>query len=250
MAKKGICMKLIQLNAWGGRIDKILKDFLIEESPDIFCGQEIISYPHGDSLLFFTAEEISQAAGTKYSTFGATASIPYMQGNAEFGNMISSKKPITKSEVVFTNLKFVKDFNFEDHDYNIRNFVHAVIEVKSKRLNILTHHGHHVRDHKDGTEDTDRQMKAIHDYIKELEGPVILTGDFNLQPKSSSLSDLNTLLVNLSSEYRLKTTRNSLTNKSEVCDYIFVSKDINVKNFYADKKIVSDHQALILEFDI
>lgn len=243
-------MKLIQLNAWGGRIDNILRDFLKEEDPDIFCGQEIISYPHGDSLLFFTAEEMTKAANTKFSAFGATASIPYMQGAAEFGNIIATKKPIIKSEVVFTNLKFVKDFNFEDHDYNIRNFVHAVIEVNSKKLNILTHHGHHVRDHKNGNHDTDRQMKAIFDYIIELEGSVVLTGDFNLQPSSNSIKELNTLLVNLSIENKLKTTRNELTSKSEVCDYIFVSKDINVKKFYAEEKIVSDHQALILDFEI
>lgn len=243
-------MKLIQLNAWGGRIDNILKDFLKEETPDILCGQEIISYPRGDSLLFFTAEEINEAANTKYSAFGAAASIPYMQGHAEFGNMISSKKPIVKSEIVFTNSEYVKDFNFEDYDYNIRNFVHAVIEVNSKKLNVITHHGHHVRDHKDGTDATDRQMKFIHDYIKELNEPVILTGDFNLQPKSKSLKELNTLLVNLSVEYNLKTTRNELTSKSEVCDYIYVSNDVIVKNFYAHSRIVSDHQALVLDFEV
>jgi endonuclease/exonuclease/phosphatase family metal-dependent hydrolase len=243
-------MKLIQLNAWGGRIDSILRGFLKEETPDIFCGQEIISYPQGDSLLFLTAEEMTEAAGTKYSAFGATASIPYMQGNAEFGNIIASKVPINRSEVVFTNLEFVKDFNFEDYDYNIRNFVHAVIEVNSKKLNILTHHGHHVRDHKNGTEETDRQMNTILEYIKQLDGPVILTGDFNLQPESSSLQGLNSLLVNLSDKYKLKTTRNELTSKSEVCDYIFASNDIVVKDFYAHKKVVSDHQALVLEFEV
>ncbi len=243
-------MKLMQLNAWGGRVDHSLKDLLMDERPDFFCGQEIISYPKGDSLLFFTAEEIEQAIDAKYSAFGATASIPYMKGQAEFGNIIISKQPIIKSEVVFTNLDFVEDFSFEEYDYNIRNFVHAVVETNGKKLNLITHHGHHVRDHKKGNEDTDRQMKIIHDYIKELEGPVILTGDFNLEPTSKSLEELNSLLVNLSTKNNLQTTRNELTTKTEVCDYIFISKDIKVKKFYVHQKLVSDHQALILEFSV
>ena len=243
-------MKLMQLNAWGGRIDHSLRDLMLDESPDIFCGQEIISYPKGDSLLFFTSEEIQQSMAGKYSAFGSAGSISFMKGYAEFGNVIISKIPILKSETIFTNLEFVKNFNFEDHDYNIRNFVHAVIDVDGKNINVITHHGHHVRDHKKGNDDTYRQMKMIHDYINNLDGPVILTGDFNLEPTSKSLEELNSLLVNLSSEYNLKTTRNELTTKTEVCDYIYVSKDIKVKEFYAHQKLVSDHRALILEFEL
>ncbi len=243
-------MKLIQLNAWGGRIDGILRDFLKEESPDIFCGQEIISYPHGDSLLFSTAEEIAKEANTKYSAFGATASIPYMQGYAEFGNIISSKKPIIKSEVIFTNLEFVKDFNFENYDYNIRNLQHAVIRIHNKDVHVLNHHGHHVREHKNGTADTMRQCQQIASYIDTLSGSIILTGDFNLVPNSESIRLINKRLRNLPKEHKLITTRNHLTTKTEVCDYIFVSDDIIVDNFYMSPAVVSDHAVLILEFTV
>jgi len=77
-----------------------------------------------------------------------------------------------------------------------------------------------------------------------------LAGDFNLSPHSESLKIINGRLTNLPLKYRLKTTRTLLTHKTEVCDYLFVSKDITVNDFYASKKLVSDHLALILDFDI
>lgn len=184
------------------------------------------------------------------SVFGATASFPFMKGYAEFGNTIISRLPIAKSSTIFTNLEFTENFSPEEHDYNIRNFVHAVIPHKGKGLNIITHHGHHVREHKNGDSQTDKQMNLISEYINTLNGPIILTGDFNLHPASKSLLPINKLMTNLSDKYSLTTTRNELTNKTEVCDYIFVNKDIKVKKFYAHSRIVSDHQALVMEFDI
>lgn len=243
-------MKLIQLNAWGGRLDNTLSDFLEQERPDIFCGQEIISYPKNHSILFLSLEDMQRITKLDNSVFGATASFPFMKGYAEFGNTIISRFPIAKSSTIFTNLEFTENFSPKEHDYNIRNFLHTVIPRKGKSLNIVTHHGHHVHEHKNGNEETDRQMKMIADYIQTLEGPVILSGDFNLHPGSKSLLPINQLMTNLSDKYSLTTTRNELTSKTEVCDHIFVNKDIKVKKFYAHSRIVSDHQALVMEFEI
>lgn len=243
-------MKLIQLNTWGGRLDNSLQRFLTNENPDIFCGQEAISYEYGDSILFLPIEQMQTLANLDHQVFGATASFKFMEGDAYFGNVILSKKEIARSETVFTNLEYVEDFNFEVHDYNIRNFVHAVIKHGDKEINVLTHHGFHVANNKDGNSETDQQMNQIADYVESLDGSIILTGDFNLKPTSSSLIRLNTMLKNLSIDYNLTTTRNYLTHKSEVCDYIFVSNDVQIKDFRAAPEIISDHQALVLEFDI
>jgi endonuclease/exonuclease/phosphatase (EEP) superfamily protein YafD len=113
----------------------------------------------------------------------------------------------------------------------------------------LTHHGYHIPDHKNGDEETLRQMKQLGEYIDSLDGPIILTGDFNLAPHSESLEQINARLINLCTQHRLKTTRTHLTHKTEVCDYIFVNNKVSVKSFQASDEIVSDHKALILEFD-
>ena len=93
-----------------------------------------------------------------------------------------------------------------------------------------------------------RQCGEIADYIKALEGPVVLTGDFNLAPESESLEQINTVLVNHAKERGVLTTRTSLTHKTEVCDYIFTGSDIGVIDFQVLDDIASDHKALVVEF--
>ena len=132
----------------------------------------------------------------------------------------------------------------------MRNFVHAVVDLNGQKLNLLTHHGYWIQEHKNGNPETLRQMKQLGEYIDDLDGPVILTGDFNLAPDSESIGLINQRLTNLSTKYKLTTTRTNLTHKKEVCDYIFVSDDVKVKSFKASDEVVSDHKALILEFDV
>lgn len=242
-------MKLVQLNAWGGRLGAQVKDLLIAENPDIVCLQEIIDV-EGHPGLFTSLRELQDGASIKYSFHSPVMSFRYMDKTASFGNGIISKLSMKGQETIFTNLDYVENFSFDEHDYNIRNLQHAIIPINNKDVHILNHHGHHVREHKNGTTDTLRQCMQITSYINSLSGPIILTGDFNLVPDSESIKLINKRLRNLPKEHKLTTTRNHLTTKTEVCDYIFVSDDIIVDNFYMSPDVVSDHAALVLEFDI
>lgn len=115
-------------------------------------------------------------------------------------------------------------------------------------MHVLNHHGHHVPNHKNGDQETVRQCQMIVDYIEKLEGSVALCGDFNLQPESESLELINVKLFNHAKEHGVLTTRTPLTYKTEVCDYIFTSLDIKVKDFQILDDIASDHKALVVEF--
>ncbi len=242
-------MRLIQLNAWGGRLESQLLEFITNQNPDLICFQEIISISGGNGGFFTTLEKIQR--NIKYEAFMSPVfTFNFMRRQASFGNAILSNTTFKKSVVVFTNLKHKNNFDFDGDDYNVRNLQHVVIEHGNKKLNILNHHGHHIPEHKNGDAETMRQMKQIGEYIDTLEGPIILCGDFNLSPKSESLEQINTRLVNLPVEFRLKTTRTELTHKKEICDYVFVSKEVQVKDFSDSGQVVSDHKALILEFDV
>jgi len=244
-------MKLVQLNVWAGRLEFQLDHFLQAEKPDIVCLQEAVSFDKSPGTGFFlTTDAIQNTCQLKHIAFSPILSFGYMGGVARFGNGILSRLPITESETVFTHLEHKSDFVWGGHSSNIRNFVHAVVEVDGKSCHVLTHHGYWISEHKNGNETTTAQMHQLTTYIKKLKGPIILTGDFNLVPGSESLKELNHLLSNLSVEYGLKTTRTSLTKKTEVCDYIFVNDEVKVKSFKASDEVVSDHQALILEFNI
>jgi endonuclease/exonuclease/phosphatase family metal-dependent hydrolase len=242
-------VKVLQLNAWGGRLEQQVIDLMRHERPDIVCLQEIIDIA-GKAAFFPGITELQQVCGFAHAFHSPVFSFNFMQRTAHFGNAILSQLPFESTETIFTNLEYKPDFDFDTDDYNIRNLQHAVIDIGKTKLNILNHHGHHIHQHKNGDTQTLRQMQQIADYVGTLEGPVILCGDFNLAPQSESLGKINGLLANLSLTYKLKTTRNQLTPKTEVCDYVFVNDSVRIHDFRVSPDIVSDHAALIAEFDV
>ena len=243
-------MKLIQLNVWGGRIEYTLNEFLRREQPDILCLQEAIDLERGRGALFSSVSEMAALIGAEYHYMSPTFSFNYMHRKAHFGNCIISKLPIQRQETFFTGKEYVADFDWTKHRQDIRNLQYAQILLPGNiPLNLLNHHGHHNYTHKDGDDETIRQCNMIADKIRPLHGKTILTGDFNLVPNSESLQPINKLLRNLTLEAELSTTRTVLTHKTEACDYIFVSPEVTVVSFIASDIIVSDHQALILEFN-
>ncbi len=241
-------MKLLQLNAWGGRLEKQIQNIIVQEKPDLICLQEAVSIKGGSNGgWFLSVDEMKQLYDMQLA-YSPVINFSFMSRKAEFGNAILSKQKFTTQNTVFTRLEYKKDFDFERDDYNIRNLLHVSLNDNGQQLHILTHHGHHVPSHKKGDKETLRQCIQIAEYIKSLQGKVILTGDFNLEPHSESIEQLNKILTNLSIKARLTTTRTPLTHKTEVCDYIFINDGIDVKDFKALDDIVSDHKALILSF--
>jgi endonuclease/exonuclease/phosphatase family metal-dependent hydrolase len=242
-------MKLIQFNAWGGRLEKQVADLLQTTDPDLVCLQEIIS-TEGDAALAIPLETLQSQLSYSDSYMSPAFSFNLLNKKAYFGNAVLSRLPLTNKETIFTNLQYKEDFDFDSDDYNIRNLQHVVVAIGDKQLHLLNHHGHHIRQHKNGDDETLRQTKQIAEYLRTLDGPIILTGDFNLAPDSESLEQINSILTNLPAQFGLQTTRTELTTKTEVCDYIFVNDSVTVNSFGAIDKLASDHKALILEFDI
>ncbi len=88
-------------------------------------------------------------------------------------------------------------------------------------------------------------------------GPLIFCGDLNVKPSSPSLKPLNSLgLRNLTTEHHVSTTLSAVHRAPEAdrlsvaVDYIFVSPEIKVQNFQVSEELLSDHKALILEFEV
>jgi endonuclease/exonuclease/phosphatase family metal-dependent hydrolase len=158
-----------------------------------------------------------------------------------------SRFPSINKNTVFTRGDYNATLDLVDGDYNMRNLQHVELDNNGKPLHILNHHGHHVKQHKNGNDETLRQCGIIAEYIKNLKGGIVLTGDFNLAPESESLEKLNDILINHSKLSGVTTTRTLLTDKTEVCDYIFTSRELPTNNFRIISEIVSDHAALVIE---
>lgn len=232
------------------RLESRVVAMVTQESPDIIMFQEVMD---SDTFLGFFPTITDFAHKTKFhhQYFSPLFGFKMLSGVAEAGNAIISNLAFDEKQTIFTNLAYKADFSFEIDDYNIRNFQHVVtVDQNGKRFHVINTHGYHVPSHKEGNDFTLEACKMIRDYALALEGPVIITGDFNLQPRSESIAILNDHFRNLSLEYGLETTRNELTQKAEVCDYIFVNDLVDVKNFYSSELVASDHQGLVLEFEV
>lgn len=244
-------MKVIQLNIWGGKLGLQIIDFLKTEKPDIVCLQEVNDLPGRSGYKFFsTLDEIRDKSGFKYSAMSASYSSRYMERELMYGNAIVSNLPLEYSQTIFTRGEFKNHFDIEKDDGNIRNLQVARVKSPGGELNILNHHGHHIKNSKLGDDETARQMRIIADEVAKLQGPTVLCGDFNLSPESESIKIIDQKLTNLSVKNGLKNTYNQFGTSSAVCDYIFVNDQVEVTSFKMSNEIVSDHNALILEFEL
>lgn len=238
------------LNVWQGRLERVLLKHLETLDVDFACMQEAVEYAGQSGGLVTSYQKIGQSLTLKEQFFSPLTAMKLGNHDITFGNVTYSSVPFLQTDTVFTRGEYKKDFDFDADDYNVRAFQHAELKVGNKPLHLLNHHGHHIDAHKLGDEETLRQVQEIKRYIQQLEGAVILCGDFNLAPESESIKTLETTLRNLSVEFALQTTRSKLTYKKEVCDYIFVNEHVVVKDFSMDDTIISDHNALLLDFDL
>lgn len=245
-------MKIIQLNIWQGKLGRQLIDFLKSEQPDFVCMQEVNDLEGRAGYKFFsTLNEIKDGGGFSDAFMSATYSSRYMERELDYGNAMLSRLPFASTKTVFTRGEYSKRFDIEKQDGNNRNLQIAMIDVGGKRLNLLNHHGYWIYGTKMGDDETLRQMHVIAGEIRKLEGPVIMCGDFNLSPDSESIKVINGELTNLSVKNGLKHTYTKLSPlKDAVSDYIFVNDQVQVKKFGTSDEPVSDHKALIMEFDV
>lgn len=241
-------MKILQLNIWGGRLGLRIKEVINREKPDVVCLQEAIMVDGGSGFVFDELSEIQRDAGFEHCYFSACFGWKLMKREAQSGLATMSKLPFLHTDNAFTRLEYVTDFDIIDTDYNVRSLQHVTVKYGDKEIHVLNHHGHHVPHHKDGDEETLRQCQLIVDYMEKINGPIVLCGDFNLKPESESLQLINAKLINHAKERGVLTTRTPLTHKTEVCDYIFTSPEIEVKDFQVLDDIASDHKALLIEF--
>lgn len=126
----------------------------------------------------------------------------------------------------------------------------------TKLLWILNIHGYYAGSGigKHDTEKRLEQSRRIVEFLKQLDGDIILGGDFNLDPDTESIKMLEDFgLRNLIKEYNIPTTRTSFYSEEKRkkwphADYVFVSKNIEVKSFVVDAdSVASDHAPMFLE---
>jgi endonuclease/exonuclease/phosphatase family metal-dependent hydrolase len=245
-------MKLLQLNIWQGRLRRSMLKFLEAEEPDIICLQEVTSseIPSYGFLELNNLEFLLEKLKYPYHTFAPRFSYEIMRSKGFYGNAILSRLPIVSEEVRYTHGSFEENVDFRQKRPNMFNAQRAAIDVNGRELQVLNHHGYHDVD-PNGVPEAIESAQKLADWISELSGPVVLAGDLNVWPASPAIQPLNKILRNLTVENGVLSTLTQFGAAEGVaCDYIFASEEVNVKEFKVSEELVSDHKALILEFDL
>lgn len=254
-------LKIISLNTWGGQVEGILDFFKDNQDTDVFCLQEIIEVKDEDlEDNDFARENKEERINQDLKFFSHIKNVlkdhngyfrPHYKDH--FGLAIFVKKDL---EILEEGEVFAYGGNEtinQEHNHP-RNIHFIKLNINNENINILNFHGLWTGRGKNDTEDRIKQSQNIIDFIKTLNGEVILTGDFNLNPDTESIKIFENFgLKNLIRENNITSTRTSYYPKdrdSRFADYAFVSKDVEVKSFEIMPDEVSDHSPMKLVINI
>ncbi len=252
-------MKIITLNIWGGRAGKegLLNFFEQHQDVDIFCLQEVWSAPYihlenykaggtainNDDIMVYAKQEISEILPDFRSYFR-----PHYEDN--YGLMMLVRKDLRVFEEGEVFVYKEKGYMpVDDVGRHARNIQFIRLETTTGPLTVINFHGLWNGQGKNDSDERLEQSENILKFLRTLNTPYVLCGDFNLNPETESLIKFESFgLRNLIKEYQVTSTRTSHYKKpGKYADYVFTSTDVDIKKFSVLPDEVSDHSPLIIE---
>ncbi|WEX08201.1 endonuclease/exonuclease/phosphatase family protein [Chelativorans sp. AA-79] len=267
-------MRILSLNAWGGRLRDRLMRYLREADPDIVCLQEVVQTPTAEAewLVYrdhdvelpqranlfrevadiFPSHQSFFCPAARGSLYDGERNFPSEWGLATF---VRRSYPVIGQVQDFVHGDFAPD-GWGEHP-RARNAHVVRLFDYGAAAPITIAHMHGLRDPA-GKEDTPArhaQARALADLIgsvRQAGDRLVVCGDFNVLPDSSTFAVLGALgLTDLVTMHGHTDTRTSYYRKSpRFADYMLVSADIPVRRFdVVQEPEVSDHRVLLLELD-
>ena len=265
-------LRILSLNAWGGRVHAPLMLYLAEVDADVICLQEVARTPDAPSdwLIYRDQgvelpqranlfEEIGALLPDHDGFFAPTARGPLFDGEravpSEFGLATFVRKSLT---VIAQAQDFVHGTFLPDgwgphprarNAHCLRLFNHE----DGFAFTVAQMHGLREVAGKGDTPARDAQTQALIKLIGRVWSAgerLVVCGDFNVLPDSRMFSELAALgLTDLITSRGHADTRTSYYEKpGRFADYLLVTPDIEVISFDAvAEPEVSDHRALLLE---
>ncbi len=247
-------MKLVSLNAWQGRLLRNIPEFFRKQQADIICLQEV--YDAKDAIptleFFQSILTIKNASALEHSYFSAVHSYEVMGAKVSFGNCILSRFPITKQSTIFTRGEYNIFTNPSTFVGNNRNAQIVEILVNDNSIHVVNHHAYWEKDPM-GSSKSLEIIKKLCDALRPIKGPLLIAGDFNLNSNSKPLAFLKDSLQlrDLTEELGIKSTLSSqVTTYVADCDHLFINEYIQKETYTVEDKLLSDHKALTLKFNV
>ena len=265
-------LRIVSLNAWGGRLHEPLMRYLVDIDADVLCLQEVVRTPgaeadwlvyrdHGVELpqranLF---EEIKAALPSHDAFFCPVARGELFDGDrrfvSEFGlaTFVRRTYPVIGQALGFVHGEFSADGwgphprSRNAHCIRLFDYEHGY------PITIAQMHGLRDIEGKGDTPARRHQADALVEIIRQVrqgDERLVVCGDFNVLPGSITFEILGSLgLVDLVTSRGHDDTRTAHYRKHpRFADYMLVTPGIEVINFdpVAEPE-VSDHRALLLD---
>ncbi len=270
--ESGETVRILSLNAWGGRLHERLIPFLVAAGADVVCLQEVVRTPDARSEwltyrddgmelpqragLF---EEICEALPDHDAAFCPVACGLLYHGDepvpSQFGLATLTRRSLA---VIGRAADFVHgDFSAEGWGTHPRaRNAHCVrLFDPARRAAIVVAHMHGLRDlaGKGDTSARRSQAEALAALVGRVRRPderLVVCGDFNVLPGSETFAILGRLgLVDLVTSRGFTDTRTSFyARQNRFADYLLVSQQVEVLGFdVVEQPEVSDHRPLLLD---
>jgi endonuclease/exonuclease/phosphatase family metal-dependent hydrolase len=270
--ESGDAMKIICLNAWGGRLQGALLPYIASAAPDVLCLQEVVhtpdagpdwlTYRDGDHSLTQRAHlfaEVAAALPGHMAIFCPAAQGPLWDGDrpvpSQWGlaTFVRLDLPVIAQAQGFVH-KAYSPHGFGDHPRSRNAHAIRVYDPAQDRA-ICIAHMHGLRDPagKADTPERAAQARAFVGLIARVAEPGdtrIICGDFNVLPDSETLQILTRQgLTDLVTTRGFAGTRTShYARPGQFADYMLVADPARVIAFdVAMTPEVSDHCPLVLE---
>lgn len=257
-------MKLISLNIWGGQAYAPLMDFLKTHAAntDIFCFQEVLrSRAHTLLAQGAHANILSELTDllTDFNVIFAPEQERFdLEQMVNFDIEMGQATFVRKSHQIDSEGS-VFVYRNRNEGTNIQtlpsNFLYIRLVLAGKKVTVANIHGVALPGDKLDNPDRLAQSQKIVDFFSSEKNAKIICGDFNLMPETQSIKMIeNAGMIDLIKTWHIPETRSKLTSYygkpgyQKFADFIFVSKEVEVKKFEVPSVEVSDHLPMILEF--
>ncbi len=229
-------MKIIFLNAWNGKVRSQIKDFITIHAldTDVFCFQE--AYDEMRDLCLPSLEEFQLVKDYKY---------------------VKEGEDFTQATYIKNTLTLVSSSTLLKDLPNVGLGLHTELEVDGKPVYLCNFHGISKPGKKTDTAKRLEQSQSMLAFYENINGPKIIGGDFNLELDTESISMFEKQgYRNLIKDFGIKNTRNRFVwdkypeSKQYYSDYVLVSPEIDVNKFLMPEVEISDHQPMILDFNL
>lgn len=256
-------MRLLCLNAWGGRLTEPLLEFLREQQGfvDVIALQEVFDerdppshragvngYSDPDRPV---VPDLYQRCLRELGAFQGFLSQPYSSLGERLATFV--RAPYRVSEVGLTSLHAPLVQTANGRRFRANSIaLHLLASIDGGSVRVVNTHGLWIGGGKGDTVERIQQSTRLLQLLAGFREPTVLCGDFNLDLATESIRILESRYRNLVREYRIATTRSLLAppSKGKFADYVFVSPQLTVSDFRALDVVVSDHLPLSVQFAV